>query len=419
MDFRKDIGAVVFRGTLGGLGIIRSLGRQGIPVIGVDSSRWAYGLLSRYCSQRVMLPAKALTEESLDEAAALDALIQLGRTLPSKYVLYPTSDQIVLFVSRHRDELQRYYYFNFPEHQLLEDLISKRGMYQIALQHSLPTPKTCFPENERDVIGFSETVMYPCLLKSEFSHSPLKRVKKRMVKVASAKELIDNYRSMATIDRRIMIQEYIPGEDYQMYLYDAYLNAQSEPQLVFTGRKLRQAPINYGSGCLCECETFPEFERLVTAFCKAIGYRGLVDIGLKLDVRDRKFKVLDINPRIGQNFRTFVTRREKIDLALAHYLDLTGQAVAEREPFEKRRWIIEDSDILSSIRYYRTGRLSAREWITSFRGVQECAFFNLRDPLPWMFRYVEYLVSPLWLRIKRLLPGFLKRDPAWPGRAKA
>jgi hypothetical protein len=32
-----------------GLGVIRSLGRRGIPVIGLDPSRGAIGFFSRYC----------------------------------------------------------------------------------------------------------------------------------------------------------------------------------------------------------------------------------------------------------------------------------------------------------------------------------------------------------------------------------
>jgi predicted ATP-grasp superfamily ATP-dependent carboligase len=398
VEQENKTGAVVFPCTLGGLAIIRTLGRRGIPVIAIDSNRWAHGMLSRYCAQRVTLDQKPPWD-----AATVETLVRLGRTLPSKYVMYPASDQALLLASRYRSDLLPHFQLNFPEHDLLENLVSKQGMYRLAVEHGLPTPKTLFPSDESDVAAFSEQAMYPCLLKTVYSHSPLKQVGKVMVKVFSRGELLSHYRTMAAIDPQVMIQEYIPGEDHQMFLYDAYFDDRSQPKLVFTGRKLRQVPINFGAGCLCECETFPELERLVTGFCKALGYKGLVDIGLKWDARDGKHKVLDINPRIGQNFRTFVTKHERIDLALAAYLDLTGRPITDTAPLEGRRWMIEDSDLLSSIRYYRAGRLSPREWMNSFRGVQELAIFDFRDPLPWMVRYVETLTVPLWVRLKRIL----------------
>jgi predicted ATP-grasp superfamily ATP-dependent carboligase len=407
------VGAVVFPCTTGGLAIIRTFARRGIPSIAVDYNRWAHAMLSRYCSRRVMLD-----HSRPSEAHTIETLVRLGQSLPRKYVMFPASDQAVLLVSRYRSDLLPYFHLNLPAHDLLENLISKQRMYSVAVQHGLPTPKTLFPRDESDVTAFADSAMYPCLLKTIYSHSPLKRIGKLMVKVFSPAELLSDYRSMALLDPEIMIQEYIPGEDSQMFLYDAYFNGNSEPKLVFTGRKLRQAPINFGAGSLCECRTVPELEPIVTRFCQAIGYKGLVDIGLKLDARDGKFKVLDINPRIGQNFRTFVTKHERMDLALAAYLDLTGRSITDTTPLEGRRWMIEDADLLSSIHYHRAGRLSAREWLSSFRGVQEVAFFDLRDPLPWIVRYPDFLTSPLRVRAKRLFAASLNGLSLRPQRAK-
>lgn len=415
MRFGKNtVGAVVFPCGIGGLGIVRSLGQCGIPIIAVDSSRWAYGLLSRYCYRRVVLPNVSFSDELV-----VKSLVKIGSELPNKFILYPTSDESLLLVSRYRSELLPYFRFIFPEHNLLENLVSKQGMYQVALQYDMPTPKTLFPQNEKDVISFSESVMYPCLFKTVYSHSPLKKIGKTMVKVSSPEQLLTNYRLMAPVDAKIMIQEYIPGEDSQMFLYDAYFNAMSDPKLVFTGRKLRQTPINFGAGSLCECRSFPKLEPLVTTFCKAINYKGLIDIGLKWDARDETFKVLDINPRIGQNFRTFITSKEKLDLALAAYLDLTDKSITDCTPLDGRRWLIEDDDLISSIKYYRAKRLSIREWITSFRGVQECAFFSVRDPLPWIVRYITFIFTPLWERVKKIVSALFICSLSLPRRIKS
>ncbi|MCX7053019.1 MAG: hypothetical protein NTU56_02245 [Proteobacteria bacterium] len=389
-------GAVVFPCRIGGLAILRTLGQRGVPTIGIDSDRRGYGLSSRYCTRRVVLPYESAPDETL-----VEGLVELGRSLPARYVFFPTSDRVLLLLSRYRDELARYFTFTLSDHSLLERVVSKRGTFQVTSEHGMPTPKALFPRNLPEVVAFSETVKYPCLLKALLTYSPLYSQKLSMVKVSSPEELKSTYQVMAAVDPEIMIQEYIPGEDSQMYLYNAYFNANSEPLLIFTGRKLRQFPINFGAGSLCECRDYPRLERLVTAFCREIRYKGLLDIGLKYDSRDDQFKLLDINPRIGQNFRTFVTRQRGVDLALAAYWDQIGQSIPEKIPREGRRWIIEDSDLISSLKYHRLGRLSLWEWVKSFRGLEEFAFLSFRDPLPWMKRYAEFQLRPMWSKLKK------------------
>ena len=39
---------------------------------------------------------------------------------------------------------------------------------------------------------------------------------------------------------------------------------------------------------------------------KEVGYRGILDIGWRYDARDDRYKLLDVNPRLGASFRLFV-----------------------------------------------------------------------------------------------------------------
>ena len=91
----------------------------------------------------------------------------------------------------------------------------------------MPSPGTCFPKNVDDVVEFSRTTTYPCLLKAQFTYSPLYREGMSMVRVAGPDELVDQYRTMAALDSEIMIQEYIPGQDDQVYLYAGYFDLQA------------------------------------------------------------------------------------------------------------------------------------------------------------------------------------------------
>ncbi len=128
---------------------------------------------------------------------------------------------------------------------------------------------------------------------------------------------------------------------------------------------------------------------------KALGYRGILDIGYRYDARGGLYKVLDVNPRIGATFRLFVGSNG-IDVVRALYLDLTGQQVVPSPAREGRKWIVEDLDLASSYRYYREGSLTISEWLRSLRGIDEAAFFSLRDPLPMLFMFIGGLKALLF-----------------------
>jgi predicted ATP-grasp superfamily ATP-dependent carboligase len=138
---------------------------------------------------------------------------------------------------------------------------------------------------------------------------------------------------------------------------------------------------------------------LTMRFMKAVGYKGVLDIGYRLDPRDGRYKVLDVNPRIGQAFRIFVGRDNE-DVCRDLYLDLTGQPLQKSEPREGRRWLIEDFDIVSSWEYRGEGTLTLGGWLKSFRGLEECAWWWWRDPMPFLVTMATFLSWQLPRRLR-------------------
>ena len=127
-----------------------------------------------------------------------------------------------------------------------------------------------------------------------------------------------------------------------------------------------------------------DLEQVALRLLQHVGYQGLGGIEFKKDPRDGQYKVLDINPRVGQAFRLFVAENDH-DVARALYLDFTGQEQPPAVPREGRRWMIEDYDLISSLHYFQEGTLRPAEWLRSFAGVQEAAWFSWRDPKPFLF----------------------------------
>ena len=105
-----------------------------------------------------------------------------------------------------------------------------------------------------------------------------------------------------------MLQEYIPGGDDDVWMFNGYFDADSDCLVGFTARKLRQTPIHTGATSLGICLPNAEVHETTVRWMKRLGYRGILDIGYRFDARDGRYKVLDVNPRIGATFRLFVAR---------------------------------------------------------------------------------------------------------------
>jgi D-aspartate ligase len=149
-----------------------------------------------------------------------------------------------------------------------------------------------------------------------------------------------------------------------------------------TGKKLRQYPPYVGQTSLGVCEPNRTVSETTQTLMREVGYRGILDIGYRYDARDGKYKLLDVNPRIGAAFRLFGAENG-LDVARALYLNMTGQAVPAAGETRNRKWLVENYDLVASLRYYRDGRLSLRDWISSLRDVNESAWLAADDLRPF------------------------------------
>jgi predicted ATP-grasp superfamily ATP-dependent carboligase len=382
-----SIPVLILNCKLGALAIMRSLGGQGVRLYGVDDDRQSAGFLSRYCRCKFLMRFDEQREREY-----LEHIIRLGKEIGEKTILIPTSDELSLFVAKYYGQLCEYFIFPRNDHILVSDLINKEGMYHLARKHAVPTPYTVFPKKLDDVIAYAKDAKFPVMLKGIYGNRLQIRTNKKMIIVHSNKELVETYKKLEEPDfPNLMIQEYIPGDDDQIYIFNGYFNDRSECLAAFTGHKIRQFPVHVGCASLGICKWNKTVADITTDFMRSIGYQGILDIGYRLDPRDGLYKVLDINPRVGQAFRLFVSEND-MDVVKSLYLDLTGQKMFPIIPREGRRWVIEDFDIISSFHYYQEGTLKLGEWLRSFRRLEEGAWLNWKDPFPFLmmsFRLVK------------------------------
>jgi D-aspartate ligase len=285
---------------------------------------------------------------------------------------------------------------------IVEQLADKMTMFGLAKQYGLPTPQTILPTTLEETRAYAEKVGYPVMLKGAMGNRLYARTGKKMVFAHDPGELLAQYELLQDPEQpNLMIQELIPGGDDEVYIFNGYFDKNSDCLVGYTGRKIRQYPVHVGCASLGECCWVPEVADITIAFMKKVGYRGILDIGYRRDPRDGQYKVLDINPRVGQAFRLFVSQND-LDVVRALYLDQTGQSLPASPRREGRRWMIEDYDIVSSVDYFREGSLSLGEWLKSFRKLEEGAWFSLRDPMPFVAmvgRLVKQAFHSVWKRI--------------------
>jgi predicted ATP-grasp superfamily ATP-dependent carboligase len=363
-------------GHHGGLGIVRSLGRLGVPVYSVDADWWEPALTSRYCRGRFLLDTENLPAEE-----SIPRILEIGRKIGGRPILIPTTDHGAIWVAEHAAALQAGYCFPRQDAALVPALCDKSRMQELARQSGVPTAQTVVPRSKQDVEQFLETAIFPVMVKATDADRLRRRAGGTKFIIHTPLELLDLYaRAEDREAPNLMIQEFIPGDDW---MFDGYFDRDSQCIFGVTGTKIRRFPVNTGVTSLGVCQRNQTVEQTTTAFMKAIGYQGILDIGYRYDRRDGQYKVLDVNPRIGCTFRLFAAINGT-DVARALYLDMTGQPVPPSRAADGRKWIVEDFDLFSATRSWRDGMLRLADWVRSLHGVEEAACFALDDPLPFL-----------------------------------
>jgi D-aspartate ligase len=363
----------------GVLGIVRSAGRLGIAAHWVHNEALTPAAETRYLTKAHRLPQGPGGDERW-----LDLLVKVGRSLGGRPVLVATDDPSSVLLAEHADHLKSWFRFAIPPDGLVQSLADKRRLHEMCLGAGVSTPAARFPNEISDLEAYASEGTFPVVLKRVATatvEAAEALVSVRVVRSAGELREITRLLDEALVPN-LMLQEYIPGGAESVWMFDGYFDDESVCLAGFTGRKVRQHPPHTGMASLGACEHNPDLIATTERFMRAVGFRGIVDMGYRFDRRDGSYKLLDVNPRIGATFRLFVDR-SGTDVLRAMYLDLTGQPASPRLPVvERRRWMVEHHDARSALASAREGSLDVRTWLSSLRGVRETAWFSPRDPLP-------------------------------------
>jgi predicted ATP-grasp superfamily ATP-dependent carboligase len=359
--------------------VIRNLRKHDIDVISLGSSPLVSACFTRYTR------CIRLSQDPTDAPDLwLDRLRDIARRYGARPVLFPTSDATVAFLAEHRDELSDICIYRGPKPCIAAKIIDKGALHEAALRLGFLVPRTHIIRKYGDLDTIPCSFCFPCIIKPSQSHIWRKLNKPgKAIIVHDQADLRRQIISLMDVLSRIplLAQEIIPGPESNLIYLVAYLTRQSQPLALFTARKLRQCPVDFGTGSLVISEVHPRAMELGIKLLQGLRYEGLAGVEFKEDQRDGELRLVEINPRASLLGEIAVGCG--VEFPYIAYCDMVGLPVEHPLPYKTGvKWIGFAWDLFSFLEYRRRGEMTVWQWIRSLRGKKVHAYWKWSDPLP-------------------------------------
>jgi predicted ATP-grasp superfamily ATP-dependent carboligase len=384
-DGRGQPGAVVIGSDYIALGVVRSLGRRGIPVWLLHDDRHMDAVVSRHVHRRLPWP--------IGDTARLTRLLELySRHDLGGWTLYPADDEAAALVARHHRALSERFLLTTPPWDVLRWAYDKRLTYALAARLSIDHPWTYCPRSGE--IAALECD-FPVILKPAVKPQINRFTLARAWRVDDRSQLLRRYaeaRELVSPDE-VMIQELIPGGGRTQFSFAA-LCASGRPLAWLVARRTRQYPIEFSRGStFVETMDEPAIEEPARRLLAEIGYTGLVEVEFKRDPRTGCPRLLDINARTW-GWHT-LGRRAGADFPFLSWRLARGETIPETRARPGVRWVRAIVDVPAALSEMRRGQLSLSAYLRSLRPPLECAVFASDDPLPSLVDVPAFLYRRL------------------------
>jgi D-aspartate ligase len=385
----RDVGALVLGGDYQGLGIIRSVGRRGVPVCVVDDER-SIGRLSRYAGSQERIADMG------DEERVVEDLLRIARRRGLEgWVLYPTRDETVAAIARNRDRLGEVFRVPTAPWDAVQWAWDKRNTARIAEEVGVPAPRSWQPATIADLDAIDGEP--PWALKPAIKEHFFYATKAKAWRADTREELRTLLERAWAIagQGEMIVQELIPGDGRQQYAYGA-LYSNGRPLATMVARRRRQHPPDFGrASTFVETIDEPEVERLSELVLRRIAYDGLVELEYKRDPRDDSFKLLDFNARTW-GYHT-IAQAAGVDFPYLLFRHALGLPVEPQRTRPGVRWVRLLTDLPTGFVQIRAGDFGVRDYVRTLRSAHVEAVFSREDPLPGL---AELALLP-YLAVKR------------------
>lgn len=364
--------------SLNGLQTARLLAARGVPVIGIAKDRRHPFARTRVCRE--------IWEADTGGEGFVEKLIAEGPRLGGPAVLIPCQDMGVLHCSRHRERLAPWYRMALPKPEVVELLMDKLAFQEWAIEEGLAIPPTRILKNRGDAQAAARDLSFPCILKPSLKTSLWEsNAASGVYRIESAQELLTLYDQCSQWSPVLILQEWIDGSDAELFSCNCYFDRNGVPVATFVARKIRQWPPGAGTSSLGEEIRNDEVLRETLRLFKAAGYHGLGYVEIKRHARTGRHYVIE--PNVGRpTGRSALAEACGVELHYSAYCDALGLPLPEagEQTYRGTKWIYLRRDARTAFHYWRTGELTLREWLRSWRGPKTWAVYSPTDLRPFL-----------------------------------
>src|SRR4030066_696861 len=267
------------------LSVVRSLGEKGVDVAVGGSTRPPPALFSRYAKRRVIYPSpKRRPDEFLDFLE--------NELKKEKYdVLITPEESTLLLIAKNINRFEGLTRFPFAGHNLIAKASDKSEVVKIAKSRGIPVPETIFIKDINELERKTASITFPAVIKPRISSGSY-----GIKYVNNKDELLSAYKEVHSKYPFPLIQEYIPqgGDAFGVScLFDRGVKLKA----VFVHKRLREYPITGGPSPLRGSVVNDEGKGLGVKLLSAMKWFGVAMVEFKVDPRDNKPKLMEINPR--------------------------------------------------------------------------------------------------------------------------
>jgi len=356
------------------LAAVRSLGKRGFYVAAGEWTRFATALFSKYCSKRIVYPSPVSSPDRF-----IEWLIKEVKTNGYDMVL-PTELATQMLIVKNREELERYAGIPFADYELISSVHNKAWLMQKAGSNGYSCPKTYFLDDLKTVEDIKDTMEYPVVIKPRISSGS-----RGIIYVKRPSELVSAYLKVHGKYPFPIIQEFIPNGG--AYGVGVLFNFNSEPRACFVYKRLREYPVTGGPSTLRESVVNEEIKETALSLLKSLGWKGVAMVEFRVDSRDGRPKLMEINPRFWGSLQLAIL--SGVDFPyLLYKLSTEGdvEPVNNYKVGVNCRWLIP-GDIMHFIT--NPDRLKLKPGF--FSGTQEDDILSSDDMMPTLGRVLSFL----------------------------
>jgi predicted ATP-grasp superfamily ATP-dependent carboligase len=362
---------------------VRSLGRRGLRVAALGSSRGLPAFASRWCQHAFCAPSY--------EHDFQPYLSYLERVLDSHKVgaLIVSSDDVVALIRQHREPIERRVPIALAKEPALGIASDKEQTLKIASQLGMGVPRGVHVQAVDEVPSALREIGLPAVVKPVESWVwavPAQqgaRLNAQLVTTADeAREAVEDLTSSGG---SVLFQQFLSGPREAINLF----YAQGEIYARFAQWARRTQPPLGGTSVLRQSITIPEdigeqSERLI----RAIDLEGYSEVEYRRDAAGKPY-LMEINPRLSASVEVAV--RAGVDFPYLLYQWARGEPIPKVESYRIGQWMrYLGGDVITTMQaIQQRGRpgvtppaQAIREFGAAFLMPTGYDYVDWRDPLP-------------------------------------